>query len=339
MNRRLELFVAQNPRKILWERFQGYEFESNRSFLPKGISASTWPAAFQTIIPAEFPGPLMDNVTLEYSTFLGAGGAGIVNHTLELCGPLYQVIGHIDGTGDATASDQIVVVLNGNSWNAANGKKRVQVQAISSTAIQMFTGVPLRYIWEDQLHCYISNRNRKEVPPEPVPEPIPDPIIQSFQVFFDTGKNSIQGGTLEFENRLVINDILSDLELYGPDPRVDEIKLEIVGHASPRWRAAGSSAEAALENAMLAEERANNIEQFIRAGYAEFQGPIPLVVVDIDTSSIIPEDEESELPIDQLDSEGRGSSEGLSETGDPDDNSQIYRRADILLTITFASAE
>ena len=135
--------------------FENYRFQQNRSFLPRGVSRDTWPSAFRTIQPAQFPGPLLDHVVLEYGTFMGLGGRGTVNLLdLSSCGPLYQVIGNIEGTGEASASDQVVVMMTGNQWTAFDGRKRIQVQAISASAIGLFTGIPLRYVWEDTLRCY-----------------------------------------------------------------------------------------------------------------------------------------------------------------------------------------
>src|SRR5690606_33200861 len=97
-----------------------------------------------------------------------AAAEALLNSTdISECGPLFKVIGTIEGTGRANAEDNIIVMPRQNSsWTAHGGRERIQVQAVSQPAYTMFSGVPLRYVWKDSLHCYPRKR----------PTPIPDPV-------------------------------------------------------------------------------------------------------------------------------------------------------------------
>ena len=244
--------------------------------------------------------------------------------SIEECGPTFQVIGMIEGTGEVKAEDQIIVIAReGTSWRTTSGGERIQVQAISQPAIDLFTGVPLRYVWKDSLHCY----------PRRQPDPIPEPIDRSFQIFFDTGNSNILDDTHEFENRIELNRVLLTLAEYGENPLVDDIDLFINGHASPRWRSAPDEASASVENEGLARSRADHTLTFIERGYNEYEGAIPLVV--LNPSSEFSMVLENPLPTDGVFVSGSGSIQGLSETGDPDNDDQIYRRVDIRIYITF----
>lgn len=239
------------------------------------------------------------------------------------CGPLFQVIGHIEGTGDAREEDNIIVWRRDASWTTFSGQDRVQVQAVSEPAYQLFTGVPLRWVWVSSLHCYPKRR--------PIPPP-PPPIEREWTVYFDTQSGSIFTDSHEWENRETLNDVLTELHDYGQNATVSDIRLNIVGHASPVWRSARTAEAAALENGQLANQRAQNVRSYIMSAYQEYQGPVPLIMVNPFTSFIVPD---NSTPANVVTSGGRGSEEGLAETADPQNNDQRYRRVDITIRVLF----
>ena len=56
--------------------FEGYIFTTNRTFLPFGDRAALWPRELTTILPADFPGPLLVNGILHSHSLLSLGGGG-----------------------------------------------------------------------------------------------------------------------------------------------------------------------------------------------------------------------------------------------------------------------
>jgi outer membrane protein OmpA-like peptidoglycan-associated protein len=242
---------------------------------------------------------------------------------------IFQVIGGIEGTGNATAEDNIIVAVTDEAWENrqtyTGGTARVQVQAISQPAIQMFGRVPLRWVWTDSLRCYPR--------PVPEPEPVPEPIEQVYRVYFDTGSATLYDDSPELSGMQVLNQVLEQLQTYGDDDAIDSIELTIVGHASPRWESASSGTEAFMSNYDLADQRAAYIRHYINDRYSEFQGPAPLVVRAPMTSPIFPE--ENVTPAQSVTSLSMGSVEGLVHTLDPSNNEERYRRVDIRLKFRF----
>jgi hypothetical protein len=239
--------------------------------------------------------------------------------------PLLRVIGHVEGTGTYTEADNIVVMLRpGASWTPHGGTRRVQVQAVSAPAYSAFTGVPLRWVWEDSLHCYSTTT------PDPVP--VPPPVVTSYPVYYDTGGADLENDSNAAANIATLNDLLERIRTLRAEPSVDRIELRFVGQASPRWESERTSAGKFARNLDLSLRRAQNAEDYVSAAFTLFGGPVPIVVVGPIAGSApffapSPADESSRL--------GLGSMPGLLQSWDTSNDDQRFRRTDVVLRVTF----
>jgi hypothetical protein len=242
------------------------------------------------------------------------------------CGPLFQVIGGIEGTGIAKEEDNIIVWLRKGSWTTFSGQQRVQVQAVSDPAYKMFKGVPLRWVWQSSLHCYPKKK--------PLPPP-PPPVDKVYTVYFDTQSDLIMSDSHEWNNRWELNNVLSDLRDYGSNPNVADMQLYITGHASPIWKSAKTAAAAATENEQLAMRRAKNVRTYIMDVYQQYKGPVSMMVLNPLTDAVMVPVPANTTPAKVVSDEGKGSQQGLAETADPKNNDQRYRRVDISIRVVF----
>lgn len=238
--------------------------------------------------------------------------------------PLLRVVGHVEGTGTYAESDNIVVMLrSGASWTPRGGTRRVQVQAVSGPAYDAFTGVPLRWVWEDSLHCYGTT-------PDPVP--VPPPVVTSYPVLYDTGNADLENDSNAAANIATLNDLLARISTLRAEPSVDRIELQFVGQASPRWESERSHAGKLMRNLDLSLRRAQNAEDYIRAAFSMFSGPVPIIVVGpIAGSAPL----FGAAPADESTRTGLGSVPGLLQTFDSANDEQRFRRTDVVLRVTF----
>lgn len=237
---------------------------------------------------------------------------------------LYQVVGTIESTATVTEEDMIIVMptagLN-SGWTAHGGTRRLQVQAVSEQAYRLFTGRPFRYVWRDSLRCY--------PPPRPVPTPRPVPITMTYTVFYDTSNADLEDDSNAGANLSVLNRLLEQLATFKSNTAVERIQLSVIGHASPRWR--GANFVGGLDkNYRLSQERAQSARDYVETAYADYEGPVPIIVTRVVTGLPPPAavaDENSQL--------GLGSAQGLVTTFDADNDEQRFRRTDLHLRVTF----
>ena len=237
---------------------------------------------------------------------------------------LFLVDGLIDGTAQVTPADNIIVSAKlGSGWTAHGGTRRVQVQAISAQAWRLFGSVGKRWVWEDVLRCY--------PPPTPTPVPVPPPVSASYTVYYETGNADLEEDSNSGNNFTTLNQLLGILENFKDDDATDRIELTIIGHASPRWKNANFTGSL-RKNFNLSQARAQNTEDYIESAYAQYEGPVPIVVISqIVTASplIVP------VVADDTTTLGLGSAQGLLTTFDPDNDEQRFRRTDVYLRVTF----
>lgn len=246
---------------------------------------------------------------------------------ISSCGPLFQLIGYVDGVGDAQADDNVMVWWeNSSGWTTFGGSQRVSVQAVSDSAYRLFNPTThSQWVYVNQLHCQRL----------PTPPPIPDPIEQAYSLYFDTSNADPTTDSHEWENRDVLDQILTELTSFGRNAQVSNLELLITGHASPRWRGRPRATDAFAENFRLAQNRANNVEHYLSDAYSAYHGPMPMVVLRPIVRALTSPDV---LPTDNRTVGGLGSIQGLLETFDTANDDQRYRRVDVRLRVVFDPA-
>lgn len=149
-------------------------------------------------------------------------------------------------------------------------------------------------------------------------------------VFFDTGQTEL---TSEENQTLgMLADLMADFWVDYPDY---ELKVEITGHASPRWRHPQRGETPHDLNLELSQERAeaareqlaNAIRAAHTSGSCDFE--IQSCVGDLMPA---PESVVAGLAHDEV--QGAGTFEAVGETADPDNDWWGYRRADIVIKRT-----
>jgi hypothetical protein len=120
------------------------------------------------------------------------------------------------------------------------------------------------------------------------------------------------------------------LDAAGQEFPPDEVEFVLSGHASPRWRGADSAREAAEENTALAGRRVKDARNTILSMYSQYlnMDGWPPASFAIDRVSVVTPSEIGPFTMLNL-----GSSEGLAETGDPQNNAQLYRRVTAELNV------
>ncbi|MBN1984893.1 MAG: DUF4157 domain-containing protein, partial [Prolixibacteraceae bacterium] len=149
-------------------------------------------------------------------------------------------------------------------------------------------------------------------------------------VYFNTGENDLHSGVHAENNEAAVAEIVAAVAANLDNPFITSVSISVVGHASPIWRGAGTEQRAAEENLSLAMARAQNTSFELYAGLDTYSDLLPPV-------SIYPSgvcEEGSPASEVDFDEESRGSEEGLAETGDPKNDWQRYRRADIQVFVT-----
>lgn len=159
--------------------------------------------------------------------------------------------------------------------------------------------------------------------------PSGEQTILTRHLFYPTGSTDALEGQYADHNIAVLyesaDELLRSAQIYPPD----EVTFVVTGHASPRWRSAGSREEAHKQNETLAFERAANARSLLAETYMQAVGdgwPTPTTIMD--TISPTQPSQTDEL-------ENMGSSVGLAETGDPESNLQRHRRSTIKIRINF----
>lgn len=241
--------------------------------------------------------------------------------------PLLRVVGHVEGTGTYTEADDIIVMLRkGASWTPRGGTRRVQVQAVSQPAYDAFTGVPLRWVWEDSLRCYRT---------APTPVPVPPPVTTTYPVLYDTGNADLENDSNAATNVATLDTLLERIRTLRGEPSVDRIELRFVGQASPRWEGERSQTGKLARNLDLSRRRAANAEDYVHTAFGLFGGPVPIVVigpiVGSGAGSVLP----TAAPADESVRLGVGSVPGLLQTWDSANDDQRFRRANVVLTVRF----
>ncbi|MCG6187823.1 eCIS core domain-containing protein [Maribellus maritimus] len=149
-------------------------------------------------------------------------------------------------------------------------------------------------------------------------------------VYFNTAGSDLHSGALAENNEAALAEIVGAISNNLDNPFLTSISISVVGHASPIWRGAGTEERAAEENMSLAMERAQNTSFELYDGLNTYSDLLPPV-------SIYPSgvcEEGSPASEVDFDEESRGSEEGLAETGDPQNDWQLYRRADIMVYVS-----
>ena len=137
--------------------------------------------------------------------------------------------------------------------------------------------------------------------------------------YFDTGKDDPRSGDRASDNMSAVRDITEALASAGETPAA--VEFVITGHASPAWRDARDDHEAANENERLANDRAESTMGMVGEAYERFGGDWPNYTPVLNGICI---DNEATQ---QGSTRNMGSSEGMAETGDRNNNDARYRRA------------
>ncbi|WP_353480357.1 DUF4157 domain-containing protein [Haliscomenobacter sp.] len=249
--------------------------------------------------------------------------AFLTSEDIQGCGPIYKIVGPIEGTGYAHVEDNILAseINRRDHFAMGAGGTRVKVRAANDNARRLFVRVPERWIWSDSLHC-------QDYSPVP-PDPIPAPFVLNYELFFETGSSDIYNRSYGMRNSSSLNTVLDDIRYYTNQFTSATFSLSLIGHASPRYRSARSLSESIIENEELSWQRVEAVRNQIMYFYQEnipvgATGSIPFRMTLANT-----------LPFANISTHGIGATEGFAMTADPTNNEERFRRVGISLSFVF----
>jgi outer membrane protein OmpA-like peptidoglycan-associated protein len=142
-------------------------------------------------------------------------------------------------------------------------------------------------------------------------------------LFFDTGIAKLDPAALDMVD--IIGEALE--KAIERDPDID-IRLEITGHASPRWRHPQKGRIPLVLNAQLAEDRAANTAAALRGRLGGHSG-----ATQVNPTGVPGPEQELEDAAVNATVGSRGSLDALGEGADPDSNYHHHRRVDVAIYI------
>lgn len=152
----------------------------------------------------------------------------------------------------------------------------------------------------------------------------PDPKNPDWEVIGATVMNFRTGQAMPTEDsQLVLSKFAAYVRKWAQDNVATDVRFEIVGQASPRWRHPKKGQVPLDLNQKLSQERAEVTKILLQGDWADTDGTKCTM-----TSSGCPGPEQ-DMGDDQARATGKGSLAGLAETRDPDNNDAAYRIASI----------
>ena len=148
-------------------------------------------------------------------------------------------------------------------------------------------------------------------------------LESSHSMFFATGAATLDQPALDMVE--VIGEALE--HAVDKDPDID-IRLEITGHASPRWRHPTKGRIPLLLNAQLAEARAANTAAALRGRLGGHNG-----ATQVNPSGVPGPEEELQEAATNATVGSRGSLDALAEGADPGSDYRYHRRVDVAIYI------
>ncbi len=197
--------------------------------------------------------------------------------------------------------------------------QRVEISPVAETGIGAEVGIDVEFGKSigGELKVEAPEIKEKEEEKKEDKKPGEWTLLTMTSIFFQTGSPDIDP-----VGDSKIASVVRDIEEFIAEAPQQDIRVEVVGHASPRWRTLKRGQINAQLNQALSEQRAHQAMEHFQTqfprnneGTCDFtQQATPGPEEDID---------EKDLVI------GRGSLDALAEGADKDDNSKVFRRADV----------
>jgi len=198
---------------------------------------------------------------------------------------------------------------------------------------------------------------------QPTPPPV-DPTAYSYtesaprlllsdHFYFKSDKHDVLGDPTHGNgNQETIHKIVRELKTAHQQTPLRRLDVEFTGHSSPKYRDAKDEFEAVEKNLVLSQNRLDNSVETVRAAYQDLEGDYPIMnpITSLEEAATVQKGPTSQpitprsvdsapIELEQAQTTNMGSSIGMAETGDPDNNDLRYRRVDIEIQITTVERE